>query len=146
MKPTNILKILLCLLLCLVMLFSVVACGKNTEDPEDTEETEEGFIDYYEGSFEEELYRPADKKYNRTLTIMARDIAHYDVGEDYILTSGTLMNDAVYERAALMQEKFGVEILVNKGNDDVYQTPALGGQYVCDFLLVNGQRTFRLSI
>ena len=85
---------------------------------------------------DEELYRPAEKDYNRTLTFMCVSPNYYGVDESYQMGSGSVIDDAMYKRDLMMAEKFGVDVIITSGTEKDFSVAATGGAYVCDFFFV----------
>lgn len=103
-------KVLSAVLACLMLTGSLVACGNNTEDPTDTlakstvaEEESQELKDWL----------PDDLNYNGDeITIISRYREGWTSGEISVEKSnGEPVNDAVYERNLVVQDRLGVTIV-----------------------------------
>lgn len=154
MKKQKLTRMLLCLMLSVVMLLSAVSCGEDdTKDPAQTTasagETAETTAGNGGGTnpstpSDEEFYKPKEKDYNREMTIMTAIGSYFGTADGYKEGDGTILDDAVFKRAQLMNEKFGVDVIVTDGNEAGYTTSALSGTYICDYLVLGAQASFRI--
>lgn len=147
MKNVRIMKSLLCLVLAILMMFSAVSCFGKKDEPQGTESNNANTDDPASGELsDEEFYKPEKKDYNRELTFMTDIPAFMGVNENYKDGDGTVLDDAVYRRAQLMANEFGVDVVVKTGTEAEYSTYVTTGQYACDCLVMMAQSTFRLVL
>lgn len=132
---------MLCVALCLLMLFSAVACNgkKNTE--QETQGNAAGSADVSGNEqnpdeiSEQELNKPAEKDYDRDLNIYSQgNYSYFSETDGY---TGEIIDDALYRRALFMQDTYGVTVKVNsKGNKDDLSVALSTGEYICDFSMI----------
>lgn len=139
---------MLYVVLCLVIMFSAVACKKQNQTAQDDGSTEDVAQTSGEQGqndvSEQELYKPADKDYNRDLTIYSQGNYYYYSDTDGY--TGEIVDDAVYRRALYMQDTYGVNVVVNsQGNMTDLSTALDTGAYICDFTMLKATDSVKLA-
>ena len=138
----------LCVVLCLLMLLSTVACNKKTSTSTDNKGT--GQASQTEAKTEEaakseqDVYKPAEKVYDRDLNIYSQGNYYYFSDADGY--TGIILDDALYRRARYMQENYGITVKVNsQGKQDDLLNGLETGDYVCDFAMLKATESVKLA-
>ena len=159
MKPSKLLKSLICVIMAVLMLVTAVACNNDASTPanttaaqgETTKSPSSGGTDLGDEADEEALYKPAEKDFDRDFKILtngngsAGDMNLYMAeAQDY---TGNVINDALFRRQLYMEEIYGVSVLVEVDSAayDRLSVQLNAGTFVCDLSLINAVNTFALA-